>query len=250
MSKYLKKFETQAAYEAAKPSLILPNVSLIIENNGVEYNPYTDPCQQHDYVEIGGVKWATKNVGACDVTDYGLLFQWGDAQGYSASQVGSGEGQKYFGWADYKYGNGTSNPGNAGMSKYNSTDKKSTFESTDDAATVAWGGGWRTPTLSEIDALKENTTRDWTNNYEGSGVAGCILTDKTDSSKVLFLPAGGSAYNGAISDINTRGSLWANSLDSHGVQFAKLSTFSNSWFNDDYSVRNIGYSIRPVLDEN
>ena len=39
MSKYLKKFETQAAYEAAYPNLILPNVSLIAETNGVVYNP-------------------------------------------------------------------------------------------------------------------------------------------------------------------------------------------------------------------
>ena len=43
MGKYLKKFETQAAYEAAKPNLILPNVSLIEENNGVAYNPYIPP---------------------------------------------------------------------------------------------------------------------------------------------------------------------------------------------------------------
>jgi hypothetical protein len=32
------------------------------------------------------------NVGASSVTDTGLYFQWGDTQGYTASQVGSGEG--------------------------------------------------------------------------------------------------------------------------------------------------------------
>lgn len=37
--KYLKQFQTTAAYNAAKPNLILPNVSLIKENNKVEYNP-------------------------------------------------------------------------------------------------------------------------------------------------------------------------------------------------------------------
>ena len=40
MAIYLKKFETQAAYEAAQSGLILPNVSLIVETNGVAYNPY------------------------------------------------------------------------------------------------------------------------------------------------------------------------------------------------------------------
>lgn len=42
MSKYLKKFETQAAYEAAQSGLILPNVSLIVETNGVAYNPWVE----------------------------------------------------------------------------------------------------------------------------------------------------------------------------------------------------------------
>jgi hypothetical protein len=82
----------------------------------------------HEYVEIGGLKWATMNIGAENPTDNGLYFQWGDAQGYTASQVGSGTGQKYFGWEDYKYGNGTSSPGATGMTKYNATDGLTTLE--------------------------------------------------------------------------------------------------------------------------
>ena len=39
MAVYLREFATQAAYEAAQSSLMLPNVSLIDETNGVEYNP-------------------------------------------------------------------------------------------------------------------------------------------------------------------------------------------------------------------
>ena len=39
MAIYLKKFETQAAYEAAQSGLILPNVSLTVDNNTVHYNP-------------------------------------------------------------------------------------------------------------------------------------------------------------------------------------------------------------------
>ena len=39
MAIYLRKFETQAAYEAAETSLILPNVSLTVDNNTVHYNP-------------------------------------------------------------------------------------------------------------------------------------------------------------------------------------------------------------------
>jgi len=94
----------------------------------VHYNPHVDQYVGHEYVEIGGLKWATMNVGATSIIDTGLYFAWGDTSGYTASQVGSGEGQKYFGWADYKYGNGTSSPGTTGMTKYNSTDGLTTLE--------------------------------------------------------------------------------------------------------------------------
>ena len=46
MSKYLKKFETTAAYEAAKDGLILPNVSICVDTpNEVHYNPYVEPTE-------------------------------------------------------------------------------------------------------------------------------------------------------------------------------------------------------------
>ena len=40
MAKYLRKFETTASYDAAKDGLVKPNVSYIVEGNGVEYNPF------------------------------------------------------------------------------------------------------------------------------------------------------------------------------------------------------------------
>jgi len=43
------------------------------------------------------------NLGANSITDPGLYFQWGDTQGYTADQVGSGEGKKYFGSNSYIY---------------------------------------------------------------------------------------------------------------------------------------------------
>jgi len=47
---------------------------------------------ERPYVEIAGIKWSTMNIGASTETDAGLYFQWGDIQGYTASQCGSGEG--------------------------------------------------------------------------------------------------------------------------------------------------------------
>ena len=74
MGKYIKLFETQQEYNTyINGSPDLPNVSYIEENQGVGYTPVPQPT--HDYVEIGGIKWATMNIGATSVTDYGLYFQ-------------------------------------------------------------------------------------------------------------------------------------------------------------------------------
>lgn len=203
----------------------------------------------HEYVEIGGVKWATMNVGATSVTDKGLYFQWGDISGYTASQVGSGSGQKYFGWADYKYGNGTSSPGATGMTKYNSTDGKTVLEASGDAVTAAWGGSWRMPTKDEYVALGNAVTSAWTANYQGSGVAGIICTDKTDSSKTLFFPACGHCYNGSVYYVGSYGYYWSSSLYSSNVQYAYSLLFNDgfvSWQSHTVS-RCDGFPVRGVV---
>lgn len=250
MAVYLKEFETQAAYEAAQSGLMLPNVSLIVDNNTVHYNPST-PTPSHDFVEIGGVKWATMNVGANSITDGGLYFQWGDTQGYTTSQVGSGEGQKYFGWADYKYNSGGTSPSAADMTKYNSTDGNTVLETSDDAVTAAWGGQWRMPTKDEYVALGNAVNTAWTANYQGSGVAGIICTDKTDNSNVLFFPACGNCYNGSVYSVGSGGYYWSSSVYSSYVQAAYslyLNRYNVYWQNHDY-YRYSGYPVRGVVNE-
>jgi len=59
MGKYLKKFETTAQYESAKPNLILPNVSLIVETNGVAYNPYVLETKLIVYYDIQDISSPT-----------------------------------------------------------------------------------------------------------------------------------------------------------------------------------------------
>ena len=49
----------------------------------------------HTYVDLdlpSGTLWATTNIGASSETDSGLYFQWGDTQGYNASQIGDEPG--------------------------------------------------------------------------------------------------------------------------------------------------------------
>lgn len=205
---------------------------------------------QHEYIEIGGVKWATMNIGAENITDPGLYFQWGDTQGYTAEQVGSGEGKKYFGWEDYKYGNGTTFPGTTGITKYNVTDGKTILEVSDDAVTGNWGGQWRMPTVSEIKSLIDNTTTTWVTDYQGSGVAGKVFTDKTDSSKVLFFPAAGGCNEGNIEYVGSYGFYWSSSIkddDKQSAYMLGINVGSVVW---EYgNPRYNGYPVRAILDE-
>ena len=249
MAIYLKKFETQAAYEAAESSLILPNVSLTVDNNTVHYNPSTPPTPPtptHDYVEIGGIKWATMNVGANSITDTGLYFQWADTQGYTAAQVGEGEGQKYFGQDDCIY----YDTENYSYTKYNSEDGLITLQATDDAVKAAWGGNWRMPTKEEYTTLLSATTSAWTADYQGSGVAGVVLTDNGDNSKTLFFPACGYAREGSKREVGDYGYYWSSSIDTiySGTDVHVLFFGSNFVFYDSSTLRAFGCPVRGILD--
>ena len=134
----------------------------------------------HEYVDLGlpsGLLWAKCNVGATNEEDTGLYFQWGDTQGYTAEQVGSGDGKKYFGWDDYKfsfgeefdqYFNETDN-----YLKYNSSDGKTVLDLQDDAAHVIMGGNWRMPTYDEVTELLQNTNICYVSN-NGSEIKGTL----------------------------------------------------------------------------
>ena len=208
-----------------------------------------DNTAGHDYVEIGGIKWATMNIGANSITDTGLYFQWGDTQGYTADQVGSGEGQKYFGWEDYKYGNGTSSPGTAGMTKYNATDGKTVLDLSDDAARINWGGSWRMPTTEEYVALGNAVNSVWTADYQGSGVAGVVLTDKNDSSKELFFPFAGFCEAGSARSVDS-GIYCSSTLETIVPQYC-YSFMAGEYgiiYSDKSNSRNRGLSVRGVFD--
>lgn len=202
-----------------------------------------DNTNGHDYVEIGGIKWATKNIGASRITDIGLYFQWGDILGYTSEEVGE---EKNFTWEDYKF-----NPSGDGatFSKYNSTDLKTSLDTEDDAAANAWGSDWRVPTTSELQTLSQAVNISWTDNYQESGVPGLILTDKEDSSKVLFLPVTGVCSDGSIIDDDTTGFYWSKSLgntDDKGLGLGFNKTSGTTW---EYSnSRSLGFAIRPVLE--
>ena len=230
----------------------IPGENIIVPDDPITPDDPVIPDGPNDnnyaWVEIGGLRWATMNIGAVNETDIGLYFQWGDTQGYTASQVGMGEGKKQFVWVDYKYGNGANTPGASDMTKYNSTDGKTVLDLEDDAARVNWGGSWRMPTTEEYVALGAAVNSAWTSNYNDSGIAGLVLTDKTDSSKELFFPASGYCYGGSYGNRGLIGQYWSSSLHSNVVDSQKMNFKEDRviWQND--GKRNFGYAVRGVMD--
>ena len=272
MKKYLDFKETTG--------FILPNVSHCIQENHVHYNPLVDPYNSYAYVDLGltsGTKWAKMNVGATSETDAGLYFAWGETQGYTASQVGTGDGQKAFSWSDYTL---TEDSGST-MSKYNASDNKTHLELTDDAAAANMGGDWHMPNRAQcLELFKETkngfvtntgafTQYAWdnTNGYSsptsttatisGWNTAGYFffntsyasVTDAITAEDYLFIPAAGACEGGGVSDVGIYGYVWASALNSEYVESAWYFYFNSGLAGVSSSYRFFGQSVRGVVGQ-
>jgi hypothetical protein len=199
----------------------------------------------HDYVDLGlpsGLKWATMNIGATSVTDYGLYFQWGDTTGYESSKVGASGTTfvKTFSWADYKFSNGNTAPSQSGQTKYNSGDTKTVLDICDDAVRANWGGSWRMPTTAEFQELSGYTTSAFTD--------GCLVLTSTVNGNTLTFPAAGFCDYGSVYDVGSGGYYWSSSLNGSSVQRAYgLSFFSSTVDWQNISGRRLGFSVRAVV---
>ena len=215
MSTYLTKFENNAAYTAAESGLILPNVSYCVSENEVHYKPYVDPYAGHEYVDLGlpsGTKWATMNVGANSVTDYGNYYQYGKG----AAQYAETSGQ-----SDYS---GTENP----------------LETSVDTVAQVWGGEWHMPTKAQFDELTANTTYEWTTI---NGVNGGKFT--AQNGNYVFFAAAGIWSNGRQYDAGSRCYYWSSTPNgSRNAYSLRCYDGSKGMYND---YRNSGYSVRGVV---
>ena len=185
-----------------------------------------------------GTLWATCNVGASKPSDSGLYFQWGDTQGYTAEQVGTGEGQKKFASdeSDYKFGVYTN------YTKYTVTG--ATLELEDDAARAIMGGSWHIPSPEQIQELLNNTTNTWTTQ---DGVNGRLFTSKKDPSKSIFIPAAGIAWDGSLRSSGVFGFVWSSMLYTGSIINGQYLRF----FSDDVYLYGVsrygGLSVRGVI---
>ena len=191
-----------------------------------------------DYVNLGlpsGTLWSAKNVGASKPSDYGKYFQWGDIQGYTKGQIGKNDGKKKFSldWSDYKWRNFT---------KYKTYG--SMLELEDDAAHINMNGDWHIPSPVQIKELLDNTTNTWTTQ---DGVNGRLFTSKSDSSKSIFIPAAGLAWDGSVDVSGDVGGVWSSMLSTGNVDYGQSLLFGSDFVYLNFSSRSYGFSVRGVL---
>lgn len=195
------------------------------------------------WVDLGlSVKWATCNVGADKPSEYGDYFAWGEVQPKSD-----------YTWSTYKWCNGSSNT----QTKYNinslygTVDNKIVLDHEDDAACINLGDGWRMPTYEEWTELINNCTWTWTDDYEGTGVSGRIVTSNKSgyTDKSIFLPAAGDFYDGGQRNFGTNGFYWSSLLNTDSSAYASYVFFNSHGFRLFRNYRYVGKTIRPVYGE-
>ncbi len=149
---------------------VYDNDKLIKTYISTETEPYKvtmtkDQLEGHDFVTIGGLKWATMNVGATSVandtiTAYGKYYAWGEIDTYSDSIDWKGYiifknaekahfpgyKSKYY-WDDYSGANDFKEWSPAPFGDDN------TLLPEYDVAHTEWGGTWRMPTESDFLSL-------------------------------------------------------------------------------------------------
>ncbi|MCQ2155649.1 MAG: hypothetical protein MJY57_00400 [Bacteroidales bacterium] len=207
-----------------------------------------------EIVDLGlSVKWRTCNLGATKPEEYGGHYQWAGTKDVTDKNIyldcsncpyhtGSSE---YYGWTKYipsgqsSYWSGTGSP-----------DNKTTLDLEDDVAHVTLGGDWRMPTYDEWTELRNNCTWEWTNDYNGTGIKGQIVTSNKSgyTDKSIFLPVAGFRDDDDLYGSYGYGYYWSSSLPTDYPYYAYYVRFYSVGVDTNYSCRYYGLSVRPVQE--
>lgn len=195
--------------------------------------------EPHEYVDLGlSVYWATTNLGANYLSEYGDYFAWAEV-----------ESKPEFYWFNYAWW--ISFTGGNNVTKYCSTlmygyvDNIDNVLLEDDAARWLWGDKWRTPTAAELDELLTQTIT-YKSTYLGE--PGTYFRNKNNS-ELIFLPYSRNKYLGTAQDVY-RGYYWTATVrKAQPTKSYYLRLDPDHAPYKDEGDRFIGMCIRPVRDK-
>jgi len=167
---------------------------------------------------------------------------------------GETDGKWNYDWSTYKYELGTDSRGPFSKyvtkSIYGTVDYKTVLDPEDDAAHVKWGGSWRMPVDAEWEELINNCRWTWTSDYNGTDIAGWIVTSYNAgyTDKTLFFPAAGCRIGSGLDHVGSYGDYWSSSLDPDYSGFAWGIGFDSGYVGRYGRYRDNGFSVRPVTE--
>jgi len=227
-------------------ALSIGSAVVTVSCQGVSYictiiiNPSPEPhITKYEYVDLGlSVKWATFNVGAVSVEDYGDYYAWGEIDTKSS----------LYAWSNYKLGSSPINKYNMD-SELGPVDNIVTLDSLDDVAHVKWGDNWRMPTQTEFNELINNCTWTWTSI---KGVNGYQITSNVTgyTNNSIFLPAAGYRRETKLNDDGSCGCYWSSTLATLrqiNSYYAMNLNIDSIDVNMSFTARFYGQSVRPVM---
>ena len=170
-----------------------------------------------DVVDLGlSVKWASWNVGASKIADYGGLYGAGDPTGERT---------------------------NYSIEGYHRVPGECISGSEYDLATVKWGEGWRMPTIDELKELREKCT--WESNVIIDGVKGVRGTGPNGNQ--IFIPCAGTRQGSVNVDKDRVASIWSGNVGSdYPDGYEDLDLYFSGTISINGNRCYIGQSIRPV----
>lgn len=219
--------------------------------------------------------WATTNLnehGLCaKPEDYGDYYAWADPvpyyqEGHSQDNpCSSWRGDKNgYDWKNYKWCERIESTAQQMITRYYSADintvfwtdgghpdeKKefSDYDYVDDPARATLGGQWRTPSHKEWNTLKANCTLTWTEDYNGTGVAGTIVTSnvKGYTDRSIFLPAAGLRTEQELHQLGLRSCYMSSTRADSTTAF--VFNNENGPLGSYPALRYQGYPVRAVWE--
>lgn len=219
--------------------------------------------EEPEYVDLGltsGTLWATTNVGAEMPESYGDYYSWGGIEKHYSEFDSEGKpvwvtGMEGYDWDTYEHSDEKGK-----LTKYvlsekgamyglkGKSDGKINIDKSDDTAKAHYGDKWQIPSKDDFKELLEQCEWEWTDDYEGKGVAGYVVTSKKDDNdNSIFFPASGFIQRTDRQDVNGYGYYWTSDMDEDRYDFATYMFFYEGYVGPWHNgFRYLGHVIRPI----